>query len=213
MEGMPGEEETVSDFDDLPDLADGDDRPGIEDDLDYFDETSDDFEDDDYPDDATDEDLDYAVAVYREDGVPSAQPLPMETVNDLEELIAALRRFPGDGGAMGVISIMEEFFVLVRVRGKHVQTVLSDAFSADDWPIARDVADYLNADVPDEDDDDDDPLPVGDLAVLADLGLPEFDLQALITELDEGPDEIALILLDKIGFGEAARAVVEAEFN
>ncbi len=211
---MSADDESVSEFEDMPDLADGDDRPGIEDDLEYFEEGSaDDLDDDDYPEDATDEDLDFAVAVYREDGQPAAQTLTLAAANDLEELIDALRRLPGDGGALGVISIEEEFFVLVRVRGKHVQAFLSDALAAADWPIARDVCDYLGIEFPDDDDDDDDQLPVGDLNLLSDLGLSELDLQSLAVDVDESTDELALLVLDKIGLGSLARSVVEAEFS
>jgi putative tRNA adenosine deaminase-associated protein len=218
---MSADEDSVNDFEDLPDLADGDDRPGVNDDLEYFDEPADgvdvddedDEDDDDYPEDATDDDLDFAIAVYREDGEPAAQPLALETANDLEELMDALRRLPGDGGALAAVSIVEDFFVLVRVRGKLVQAFLSDVFAANDWPIARDVCDYLGVDLPDEDDDDDDPSPVGDLNILADLGLSELDLQSIATDIDESTDELALIVLDRIGLGELARTVVEAEFS
>lgn len=211
--GMSANEESESEYEDLPDLADGDDRPGIEDDLEFFDDHADgDDEDDDYPEDASEEDLDFAIAVYREDGEPAAQPLALETINDLEELFDALRRLPGDGGAVGVVSIMEEFFAIVRVRGKHVQVFLSDVYAAGDWPIARDICDFLGVELPEEDDDDD-PSPVGDLNILADLGLNEFDLQTLSVDVDESTDELALVVLDKINFGQVARTVVEEDFS
>lgn len=210
--GMSADDRSVSEFDDMPDLADGDDRPGIDDDLEFFDEGSAEDLDDDYPEDATDEDVDFAIAVYREDGQPTAQTLTLSAANDLEVLIDALRRLPGDGGALGVISIEEEFFVLVRVRGKHVQAFLSDVVAAADWPIARDVCDYLGIEVPD-DDEDDEQTPAGDLNLLSDLGLSELDLQSLAVDVDESTDELALIALDKIGLGNLARSVVEAEFS
>lgn len=214
---MSADEKPAHGFDDLPDLADGDDRPGLEDDVEYFDEHAeyddDDDDDDDYPEDATEDDLDYAVAAYREDGEPSAQPLPLECINDLEELIDALRRLPGDGGALGILSILEEFFVVVRVRGKLVQTFLSDVYAANDWPIARDIADFLGIEVPDDDDDDDGPSPVGDFDVLADLGVSELDLRALASDDEESTDELGLVVFDRINLGETARTVVEAEFS
>lgn len=206
---------------DMPDLADGDDRPGILDDadLDLFenssaedlddDDSDDDSDDaDDYPEDASEDDLDFAIAIYREDGEPVAQALGLETINDLEELIDVVRRLPGDGGASGVVSIAGEFFVAVRVRGKHVQALLSDGPAADDWPIARDVTDYLGVDPPDDDDG-----PIGDLAIYADLGLSEMDLQAMCLDLDEESDELALAVLTKIGFGDVARKTADEEFG
>ena len=49
---------------------------------------------------------------------------------------------------MGFVSLVEEVFVIARVRGQHVQVLLSDGSAAGDWPIARDVADYLGEDIP-----------------------------------------------------------------
>ena len=100
-------------------------------------------------------------------------------------------------GALGFVSLVEEVFVIVRVRGQHVQVLLSDGDAAADWPIARDVADYLGEDIPDEDDDDDDE-PMGDLGMLADLGLSEFDLAAIIDDLDLSSDEMLIAMADKI---------------
>ena len=75
----------------------GDDRPGL-DDLEPvvellapLDEAEDDDDEDDYPDDATEEDVDLVVALYREDGQPVAVALGVELANDLDELIAQLR--------------------------------------------------------------------------------------------------------------------------
>ena len=137
----------------------GDDRPGL-DDLDEPDTVSDDLADEladddddelDYPDDATDEDVDLIVALYREDGQPMALALGYDLANDLAALITQLRRIPGDGGAVALISIASEVFLIIRVRGKHVQVFCSDAVAANDWPLARDVVDLLGIEVPDED--------------------------------------------------------------
>lgn len=195
--------------DDMPDLADGDDRPGLLDDADLVGFDDDSSADDDYPEDASEDDLDFVFAIYREDGRPVAQALGLDAGNDLEELIDELRRLPGDAGASGVVSIAGEFFVIVRVRGKHVQAMLSDGLAADDWPIARDVVDYLGIDVPEDDEDG----PVGDLGIFADLGLSEMDMQALCLDLDEESDELALILMTRIGFGDVARDTVDSEFD
>ena len=107
-------------------------------------EADDDAEDDDDDlEDAADDEIDFVLAAYREDGQPYVQALSKELANDLEELIVQLRRLPGDAGAVGFVSLVEEVFVIVRVRGPHVQVLLSDGGAAGDWPIARDVADLL----------------------------------------------------------------------
>lgn len=168
----------------------------------------DELDDDEYDDyeDATEEDLDFAVAMYREDGAPIALELPLSAANDLDELIEQLRRLPGDAGALGVVSIDGEFFVLCRVRGRSVQVVLNDSLAACDWPIARDVIDYLGLEVPDPDEDDSEA--VGDLAILVDQGLPEFDLEQILDDLDEDSDVLAHQVVDAIHFGDVFDRVV-----
>ncbi|MFV0452398.1 MAG: tRNA adenosine deaminase-associated protein [Propioniciclava sp.] len=183
-------------------LADaGDDRAGIEDvdAVDPLDDPDGDDEDDDYPEDATEEEVDLVAALYREDGEPSGVALAGETANDLDALIGALRRVPGDAGAVGVVSIEDDFFVFVRVRGKKVQVLLSDAIAANDWPIARDVADYLGADIPDDEDDSE---PIGDLDMFVDVGLPEIDLEALCSDLDTEPLETIEAIVERLGFSD-----------
>ena len=201
VSGMTG------DFDmELPNL--GDDRPGLEeleDDLDV-DDVVEEEDDDDYPEDAAEEDIDLVVALYREDGQPVVLALDAELANDFEGLIAQLRRVPGDGGAIGMVSLATEVFVLVRVRGKHVQVLLSDAGAADDWPIARDVLDYLGIEL--AEDEEDDAYPAGDLEMLADAGLPDFELEAIAANYDE--DSVTLLeqIAERVKFGrEFTRAV------
>ena len=211
---MAGRDE---DFD--AELADrGDDRPGIDeaDGDDYsaldLDDTDDDFDDDesdeddeddeedeedDYPEDATEDDIDLVAALYREDGEPAATALDLELANDLDGLIDALRRVPGDAGSVGVVSIDSDFFVVVRVRGPKVELFLSDVSAALDWPIARDAADFLGVDLPDEDDDSE---PVGDFDLFADAGLSEMELEALTTDDDADPLESLEAIVEKLGF-------------
>lgn len=169
------------------------------------DDYDDDLDDDDYDDDefddyedATAEEIDFAVALYREDGEPLVMELAPALANDLDELIDQLRRLPGDAGALGAVSIASEFFVLCRVRGRTVQVLLNDAIAANDWPIARDVVDYLGLDVPDPDDD---PEPVGDLGLLTDQGVSEFDLEQIAVDLDEDSDQLVRQIVGLLKFG------------
>ena len=176
-------------------------------------ETDDDLDDDDDDlEDAAEDEIDFVLAAYREDGQPYVQALAKDLANDFDELIIQLRRLPGDAGALGFVSLVEEVFVIVRVRGQHVQVLLSDADAAADWPIARDVADYLGEEIPDEDDDDDGE-PMGDLGMLADLGLSEFDLSAIIDNLDLSSDQMLIEVADKLKLNPQFRKVAESVFN
>ncbi|HMR50115.1 MAG TPA: tRNA adenosine deaminase-associated protein [Arachnia sp.] len=170
------------------DVFDEDAEPfDLTDDLDE-DETDDDYLDD--LEDATEEDVDLVVALYREDGQAVAVPLEVELANDLEELIEQLRRLPGDSGADGWVAIDGDVFVICRVRGRTVEVLLNDATAALDWPIARDVVDYLGEDVL----EDDDPAPVGDLEIYSASGLGAFEMEAIATDYEaDAYDQLALI--------------------
>ncbi|MCE1175216.1 MAG: tRNA adenosine deaminase-associated protein [Propionibacteriales bacterium] len=179
----------------------GDDRPGLDDLDDELDEVDvedvDDEEDDDYPEDATEDDIDLVIALYREDGQPVALPLDLDLANDLDGLITQLRRIPGDAGAVGFVSVADEVFVIVRVRGKHVQVFCSDALAADEWPIAHDVVEFLDDEVVD---DSDEGYPVGDSDILADAGLPDFELEAMAEDYDQDSTALLELIAKKIGF-------------
>jgi putative tRNA adenosine deaminase-associated protein len=179
------------------------------------DEFDDDLDDDDDFDevdleDAADDEIDFVLAAYREDGQPYVQSLGKDLANDLEELIVQLRRLPGDAGALGFVSLVEEVFVITRVRGQHVQVLLSDAAAAGDWPIARDVVDYLGEEPVDEDEDEEEGEPIGDLGIVADLGLSDFDMGAIIDNLDLSSVEMLVEVADKIKLNPLFRKAVEA---
>lgn len=179
----------------------------VDEDTDSDDDDDDDEDDDDDLEDAADDEIDFVLAAYREDGQPVVQALRKELANDLEELILQLRRLPGDAGALGFVSLVEEVFVLVRVRGQHVQVLLNDAAAAADWPIAHDVADLLDEDIPDPEEESD---PMGDLGIVADLGLSDFDMAALVEDLDLGSDQMLMEIADKINLNPQFRRVAEA---
>lgn len=207
MADFDGDEYESLDLDDEDprESASSQDLAEVDDDLDVDDDDLDDLED------ADPEDIDFIVAAYREDGQSMVNAMSEELANDLDELILQLRRLPGDGGAVGLVSLVGEVAVIVRVRGRHVQLLLNDSAAANDWPLARDVADFLGEDIPE--DDDDDAEPIGDLGILKDLGLSEFDLTAMCEDLDLGSDQLLTEIADKIKIGPQFRKVVDAEFG
>jgi len=191
-------------IDDYEDDDDDDDDDEFEDE-DFDDDDSDTADDDDDYDDATEDEIDFTVALYREDGVPQATDLAPALANDLDSLIAQLRRLPGDAGACGIVSISGEFFVVVRVRGKVVQVLLNDSVAAGDWPIARDVVDFLGLDVPEDDDDSE---IVGDLDILADQGVSEFDMEAIAGDYDEDSGDLVRQIMDLMKFRAQFEAAI-----
>lgn len=143
-------------------------------------------------------DVDFALAAYREEGVWQVQELPPERADDLPAFADELRRWPGDFGCLGLVSVDEDFFLVVRVTGPQVRLLLSDVTAATDWPIARSALTQLALPVPD---DEDDPQPGGDPGIVADLGLPAMDMGALLDDLDRYPDEALGEIAHRLGFG------------
>lgn len=150
------------------------------------------------PQDDDVEGVDFALVVYREENVWRVDEIAEERLHDVESLAADLRRWPGDFGSLGLISIDEDFFVLARVAGPHVRLLLSDVTAATEWPLARSVIETLDLPMPDEDDD---PEPAGDLGIVADLGMAAMDMGALLDDEDLYPDELLGEIAHKLGFG------------
>lgn len=142
--------------------------------------------------------VDFALVAYREEGVWQVEELDSELAADLDEFSFQLRRYPGDGGSLGLVSIDEDFFLLVRVLGSQTRMLLSDVTAATDWPLARSVVDRLELPLPD---DEEAPEPAGDLGIVADLGLGAMDMGALLDDLDLYPDEMLSDIAAKLGFG------------
>jgi putative tRNA adenosine deaminase-associated protein len=172
----------------------------------------DDSDPDDDLEDAAEDEIDYVLAAYREDGQLRVQSLELDLANDLDALIEQLRRLPGDAGSLGFVSLVEEVFVIVRVRGQHVQALLSDSAAASDWPIAHDVLDFLGEDVDEPEDDEDGEL-VGDLDMLADLGLSEFELGTIVDDLDLSSDQMLGAIADRININPEFAQATEAAFQ
>jgi putative tRNA adenosine deaminase-associated protein len=150
------------------------------------------------------DDVDFAVAAYRDDGEWQLVELHPSVAEDLDNLTDALGRFPSDVGVLGMVSMNDDFFVLVRKVGTQVRMLLSDITAASEWPLAGGVADLV--DVPDADDDD--PQPAGDLDIVSDLGMAALELGVLCDDDDLYPDEILGDVATRLGFGDAFERIV-----
>ena len=143
--------------------------------------------------------VDFALAAYREEGVWQVQELAHDILGDIDTLSHALRRFPGDGGAVGMVAIDEDFFLIVRVAGSSTRVLLSDITAADEWELARSALAFLGLPEPE---DEDAQLPAGDLDLLGDLGMHAMDLGVLLDDFDLYPDEMLSDVARRLGFGE-----------
>jgi putative tRNA adenosine deaminase-associated protein len=143
---------------------------------------------------------DFCIAVYREDEAWDCEALPVAVTENLDAILSALRQLPSIGGVIGLTAVGDDFFVITRVIGSQVALFVSDLTASVDWPLARQVLEHLDIDVP-YDEDLDQVLPAGDLSILADLGVDEMELCALSGDLDLFPDEVLASLARRIGFG------------
>ncbi|GGG18253.1 hypothetical protein GCM10007304_35320 [Rhodococcoides trifolii] len=160
-----------------------------------------------------DDDLEgFAVAVVREEGKWTCSALGSGALVSLSKAETELREMRSAGAVFGLLDVDDEFFVIVRPAPSGTRLLLSDASMAIDYDIAADVLDKLNIDIPDIDEDDLDdvePWEEGDLAVLADLGLPEPVLSVILAETDLYPDEQLGNIANRLGFADEFAAVLD----
>lgn len=153
------------------------------------------------------DDVDFAVAAYRDEGHWRVVELNPHLGEDIDDLSEALGRFPSDVGVLGLVSMNDDFFVIVRRSGTQVRVMLSDVTAIDDWPLAGGVADLL--DLPEDPGGSTaDAQAVGDMEILSDLGMTAFDLGVLCDDDDLYPDDILFDVAERLGFGGELEAVL-----
>ncbi len=151
----------------------------------------------------------YAVVAARDQGLWQVSALPDAVTDDLDSLIAAVRQQPAEHGAIALVDVADEFFVVVRVQSGRVRLLLSDVTASAEWDLATQVVDHLGVDIP-RDDALDEVVPTGDLSIFDDLGLDALELGALLSDVDAYADEMLAALARRLGFATAYERVVDA---
>jgi putative tRNA adenosine deaminase-associated protein len=159
--------------------------------------------------DVPESDVDFALAAWREEGLWRVEPLPPRIADSLDTVVNALRAQPGEGGVLGMVSVDEEFFVLLRVLGEDVRVLVSDVYAAEEWPLGLAALERLGTPMPD-DDDSDDPEPGGDLRIVEDLGLGVEELELLLDDPELYPDEQLAGIASRLGFGDQFDTLLES---
>jgi putative tRNA adenosine deaminase-associated protein len=142
--------------------------------------------------------VDLALVAYRDEGHWALAELPDRSLDSVDDIARELRRYPGETGALALISVAEDFVLFVRAQGSVTRVLLSDATAATDWTLARSAVDHIGLHV----DDDEDQVPAGDLSIVADMGMSAQDMGALLDDYDLYPEEILSDVADNVGFGE-----------
>jgi putative tRNA adenosine deaminase-associated protein len=142
-------------------------------------------------------DVDLALVAYRDEGDWVVQELAAHTLDSVASIGRELRRYPGETGALAMISVDEDFVIIVRAQGSLVKVLLSDASAATDWTLAHSAVEHLGLVI----EDDDEQVPAGDLGIVADMGFSAAEMGALLDDFDLYPDEILGEVASKLGFG------------
>lgn len=141
--------------------------------------------------------VDLAVVAYRLDGEWRVQELNDAAVDSIDSIADELRRYPSDDGCLAMLSVDEDFVILIRVDDGGVRVLLSDASAATDWSLARSAMTQLGVHLHDLDEQ----VPAGDLAICADLGMPAEEMGELLDDFDLYPEEVLSEIADAVGFG------------
>lgn len=145
------------------------------------------------------EDVDLAVVAYDDDGTWHVQDLPDGCLDSAESIARELRRYAGERGAIGMLTVDEEFLVIIRAQGTDVRALISDVTVADEWELAASVLDHLGLGIPG---DEVDPEPGGDLGIMADLGVSAQKMGVILDDEELYPDEALSVVAHRAGFGE-----------
>ncbi len=143
--------------------------------------------------------IDYALVAFLEDGDWQLQDIASPAYESVESLSHALHQVGGPDGAVAMVAVDEDFFVLVRVLGATTRVLLSDITAADEWELAQSAVDFLGLPPPEDEDEE---VPAGDLDLLADLGLHAVDLGALLDDVELYPDDVLSDIARRLGFGD-----------
>jgi putative tRNA adenosine deaminase-associated protein len=141
--------------------------------------------------------IDLAIVAYLDDGDWNVAELPDRSLDTVDTIAKELRRYPGENGALAMLSVAEDFVLFVRAQGSLVRVLLSDVTASTDWTLARSAINHIGVFV----DDEDDQAPAGDLGILADMGMSAKDMGALLDDYDLYPEEILSDVADNVGFG------------
>ena len=161
----------------------------------------------------------FAAALARTEGGWTGEELDLSEVEDLEQLAEALRDLTGDGPGPALMLLEEddEHVAVVRVDGgvgalDEARVFLSDRRAVQVSEVAAML--WQDAEVPPAEDDEDEgtrPIaePVGDAALLADLGTPPDELLSLCAEEGLLPADVITTLCERAGCDEVLEQLRE----
>lgn len=154
----------------------------------------------------TAEEVDFAVAAYREEGRWTVVSLPPHAVVTAEGFVASLRQLPGEGGVFGIVSIADEFFILAHTVRDGVRMMISDAAALLDWSLAQEAAELIGLEW--DEDDIEDFEAAGDVSLCVDFGLDGAELIMICQDEELYPDDQVRAIAKRLGFAKELAATL-----
>jgi len=148
---------------------------------------------------------DFGIIAWHEDGRWNVSELTH--ARDLGSIMDQLNSQATNGGAIALIAIEEDYFVVARALGSQMQMMISDVTYALESDLAADLLEMLDLPFPEEDDDS---QPGGDIDLLSDLGMSAMELEALCDDPELFPDEQLDAVASKLGFGNQFAELYES---
>ncbi|QDZ41923.1 tRNA adenosine deaminase-associated protein [Corynebacterium sp. sy039] len=153
---------------------------------------------------------DFAVTVARVDAQWQVRTFA-DDFRSITTAIQAVRDLRAQEAAFALLSVDDDYFVIVRPTPKGVRLLLSDATAAIDDDYAAAILEELAVEMPDIDSAERDamePWAEGDFAILADLGLSEQVMNVICDETDWWASEQLQRIAEELGFEEEFNKVV-----
>lgn len=155
----------------------------------------------------------FAVAVVRDETAWRVTALDASALTNLADAERQIRDMRAAGAVFGLLDIDDEFFIVLRPSPSGTRLLISDATAGIDYDVAADALEALNVEIPDinpDELDDVDPWEEGDLAVLADLGLPDAVMSVIVADTDLYADEQLGMIAARLGFADELAKVLES---
>ncbi|APT91706.1 tRNA adenosine deaminase-associated protein [Corynebacterium phocae] len=153
----------------------------------------------------------FAVTVSQNEGIWQVRQFE-DGFENISVSVRAVRALRSEGAAFALLCVEDEYFVIVRPKPGGQYMFISDATYAIDDDYAADWLDETDLDFPEaEDADDAEPYADGDFNILADLGLSEDQLAALVANEEDYPTDILLRIAGELGFGDELEDAIDQD--
>lgn len=159
-----------------------------------------------------DEGYSFAVTVARTETHWDVRAFEDDFV-DPQNSIATVRGLRAQGAAFALLCVDDDYFVIVRPVPGGVRVLVSDATMAVDDDFAADFLELRDIEIPDIDPDeldDVDGFADGDFDILADLGMSEDQIAALMDNDEDYPSDMLLRIAGELGFGDELEEAIDS---